>query len=71
MFSNLSTTFLNPLSAIAKDGMKSLAEKMEKIIAESLLGYDRAFCDRKIEIAARFGHLLGMSPPVESSEKVS
>lgn len=39
--------------------LKRTGENFERIVKSALPDFDPAFHDRKVETAARFGHLLG------------
>lgn len=40
-------------------GLKQTAKDLESVIKDALPNFDAAFHDRKVEMGARFGHLLG------------
>lgn len=39
--------------------LQRTGRNLEVIVKNALVGFDEAFHDRKVEVAARFGHLLG------------
>ena len=49
-----------PPPAIA--ALRQLAEKMEKILLVALDGFGTTFVEPKVELGARFGHLVCESP---------
>lgn len=49
---------LSPIPPHALAALRQLAEKMEKILLLSLEGYGNTFVEPKVELGARFGHLV-------------
>ncbi len=49
---------LNQIPQQSLAGLKQLAEKMEKILLVALDGYGSTFVEPKVELGARFGHLV-------------
>ena len=49
---------LSPISSQSLSGLKQLADKMEKILLMSLEHYGNTFVEPKVELGARFGHLV-------------
>lgn len=49
---------LSPLSAATLGGLRQLADKMEKILLVALDSYGNTFVEPKVELGARFGHLV-------------
>ncbi|EJU06176.1 hypothetical protein DACRYDRAFT_45233 [Dacryopinax primogenitus] len=47
-----------PLPPTAMQQMKQMADKMEKILLSAVEGYQANFYESKIELGARFGHLV-------------
>lgn len=49
---------LTPIPAASLGGLRQLANKMEKILLVALEGYGNTFVEPKVELGARFGHLV-------------
>lgn len=49
---------LSPIPPVSIAGLRNLADKMEKILLVSLDGYGTTFVEPKVELGARFGHLV-------------
>jgi len=49
---------LSPLPANLLNNLRQLALKMEKILLAALEGYGNTFVEPKVELGARFGHLI-------------
>jgi regulatory factor X, other len=49
---------LSPISAAILSGLRQLADKMEKILLVALDSYGNTFVEPKVELGARFGHLV-------------
>lgn len=49
---------LTPISTASLNGLRQLANKMEKILLVALEGYGNTFVEPKVELGARFGHLV-------------
>ena len=49
---------LSPIPGSALASLRSLAEKMEKILLVALANYGSTFVEPKVELGARFGHLV-------------
>lgn len=49
---------LSPIPAASLTSLRQLALKMEKILLASLDGYGNTFVEPKVELGARFGHLI-------------
>ena len=49
---------LSPMSAAVLGGLRQLADKMEKILLVALESYGNTFVEPKVELGARFGHLV-------------
>lgn len=54
----LRSQMLSPISPTAITSLRSLASKMEKILLLALEGYGNTFVEPKVELGARFGHLV-------------
>ncbi|KAG8855823.1 hypothetical protein FRB96_006645 [Tulasnella sp. 330] len=54
----LRTHMLSPIPQQALSNLKQLAQKMEKILLVALDGYGNTFVEPKVELGARFGHLV-------------
>ncbi|KAG1754047.1 uncharacterized protein EDB91DRAFT_1043481 [Suillus paluster] len=54
----LRSQMLSPISPAAMTSLRSLASKMEKILLLALDGYGNTFVEPKVELGARFGHLV-------------
>ncbi|KAJ8456330.1 hypothetical protein ONZ45_g18764 [Pleurotus djamor] len=54
----LRSQMLSPLSSSSMQGLRQLANKMEKILLAALQNYGNTFVEPKIELGARFGHLV-------------
>lgn len=51
---------LTPIPTASLGGLRQLANKMEKILLVALDGYGNTFVEPKVELGARFGHLVCM-----------
>ena len=49
---------LSPITAPVLGGLRQLADKMEKILLVALDSYGNTFVEPKVELGARFGHLV-------------
>ncbi len=49
---------LSPIPPAALSSLRQLADKMEKILLLALDGYGNTFVEPKVELGARFGHLV-------------
>lgn len=49
---------LSPIPATSLTNLRQLAIKMEKILLAALEGYGNTFVEPKVELGARFGHLI-------------
>lgn len=49
---------LSPLPAASLNNLRQLASQMEKILLLALEGYGTTFVEPKVELGARFGHLV-------------
>lgn len=49
---------LSPISTATLTGLRQLADKMEKILLVALESYGNTFVEPKVELGARFGHLV-------------
>lgn len=49
---------LSPIAPAALNGLRQLADKMEKILLVALESYGNTFVEPKVELGARFGHLV-------------
>ncbi|KLO18104.1 hypothetical protein SCHPADRAFT_820405 [Schizopora paradoxa] len=49
---------LSPIPPAALSSLRQLADKMEKILLLALEGYGNTFVEPKVELGARFGHLV-------------
>ncbi|EKM59063.1 uncharacterized protein PHACADRAFT_25186 [Phanerochaete carnosa HHB-10118-sp] len=54
----LRSQMLSPISATTLGGLRQLADKMEKILLVALESYGNTFVEPKVELGARFGHLV-------------
>ena len=54
----LRNQMLSPIPPHALTSLRQLAEKMEKILLLSLEGFGSTFVEPKVELGARFGHLV-------------
>ena len=54
----LRSQMLSPLSAASLSSLRQLANKMEKILLVALENYGNTFVEPKVELGARFGHLV-------------
>ena len=54
----LRSQMLSPIPPQALNALRSLAEKMEKILLVALENYGNTFVEPKVELGARFGHLV-------------
>ena len=53
---------LSPIAAASLSSLRQLALKMEKILLVALENYGNTFVEPKVELGARFGHLVCESP---------
>lgn len=49
---------LSPLPTASLNSLRQLASQMEKILLLALEGYGTTFVEPKVELGARFGHLV-------------
>lgn len=49
---------LSPIQATSLASLRQLALKMEKILLVALENYGNTFVEPKVELGARFGHLV-------------
>jgi regulatory factor X len=49
---------LSPIPAASLSSLRQLALKMEKILLVALENYGNTFVEPKVELGARFGHLV-------------
>lgn len=49
---------LSPITPSALSNLRQLAHKMEKILLVALENYGNTFVEPKVELGARFGHLV-------------
>ena len=66
---------LSPITPASLSGLRQLADKMEKILLVALDSYGNTFVEPKVELGARFGHLVcecsrGQSCPITVTERV-
>ncbi len=54
----LRSQMLSPIAPAALAGLRGLADKMEKILLAALDKYGNTFVEPKVELGARFGHLV-------------
>ncbi|KAH9977958.1 hypothetical protein BGW80DRAFT_1435630 [Lactifluus volemus] len=54
----LRSQLLSSIQAASLASLRQLADKMEKILLVSLEGYGNTFVEPKVELGARFGHLV-------------
>jgi regulatory factor X, other len=54
----LRSQLLSSIPAASLASLRQLADKMEKILLVSLEGYGNTFVEPKVELGARFGHLV-------------
>lgn len=54
----LRSQMLSPISAASLSSLRQLANKMEKILLVALENYGNTFVEPKVELGARFGHLV-------------
>jgi len=54
----LRSQLLSSIPAASLGSLRQLADKMEKILVLSLEGYGNTFVEPKVELGARFGHLV-------------
>ncbi|KAI0750847.1 hypothetical protein C8Q80DRAFT_1154280 [Daedaleopsis nitida] len=54
----LRSQMLSPIAAASLAGLRQLADKMEKILLVALDSYGNTFVEPKVELGARFGHLV-------------
>lgn len=57
---------LSPIPATSLQSLRQLAVKMEQILLVALDNYGNTFVEPKVELGARFGHLVCAfcSPPI-------
>lgn len=53
---------LSPIPQPSLTSLRQLALKMEKILLVALENYGNTFVEPKVELGARFGHLVCKSP---------
>ena len=49
---------LSPIPSTSLTSLRQFANKMEKILLMALEGYGNTFVEPKVELGARFGHLV-------------
>jgi regulatory factor X len=49
---------LSPITPASLSNLRQLAHKMEKILLVALENYGNTFVEPKVELGARFGHLV-------------
>ena len=54
----LRSQLLSSIPSASLASLRQLADKMEKILLVSLEGYRSIFVEPKVELGARFGHLV-------------
>ena len=54
----LRSQMLSPIPPTALNSLRQLAKKMENILVVALDGYGKTFLEPKVELGARFGHLV-------------
>lgn len=54
----LRSRMLSPLATTSLNNLRQLASQMEKILLLALEGYGTTFVEPKVELGARFGHLV-------------
>ena len=54
----LRSQMLSPIAPTSLAGLRQLADKMEKILLVALDSYGNTFVEPKVELGARFGHLV-------------
>ena len=54
----LRSQMLSPIAPASLHGLRQLADKMEKILLVALDSYGNTFVEPKVELGARFGHLV-------------
>ena len=54
----LRSQMLSPIAPASLQGLRQLADKMEKILLVALESYGNTFVEPKVELGARFGHLV-------------
>jgi len=54
----LRSQLLSSIPAASLGSLRQLADKMEKILLVSLENYGNTFVEPKVELGARFGHLV-------------
>ncbi|TFK75901.1 hypothetical protein BDN72DRAFT_355892 [Pluteus cervinus] len=54
----LRSQMLSPIPSASLTSLRQLANKMEKILLVALEGYGNTFVEPKVELGARFGHLV-------------
>ncbi|KAH9943410.1 uncharacterized protein BXZ73DRAFT_40488 [Epithele typhae] len=54
----LRAQMLSPIAPASLSGLRQLADKMEKILLVALDSYGNTFVEPKVELGARFGHLV-------------
>ncbi len=52
---------LSPIPSASLTNLRQFANKMEKILLVALEGYGNTFVEPKVELGARFGHLVCQS----------
>ena len=69
----LRSQMLSPIAPQSLAGLRQLADKMEKILLVALENYGNTFVEPKVELGARFGHLVcaSLSPFLSSSLHLS
>lgn len=59
----LRSQVLAPIPPQALTSLRQLADKMEKILLVALENFGSTFVEPKVELGARFGHLVCASTP--------
>lgn len=62
----LRSQMLSPISPSSISSLRQLAMKMEKILLVALENYGNTFVEPKVELGARFGHLVCKSHSLET-----
>ena len=64
----LRSQMLSAIPQASLASLRQLANKMEKILLVALENYGNTFVEPKVELGARFGHLVRKCPPVPQSD---
>jgi regulatory factor X, other len=62
----LRSQMLSPIPAASLASLRQLADKMEKILLVALDSYGNTFVEPKVELGARFGHLVRELTPLRA-----